>query len=121
MENLAPVDDADLVDHAVPDLAPEPSPPIEYTRPAGVRIPLAHPFRIGNRLVEEVVIPPVSLGVALDVQMGIHATLLDILVAVTGEPIDVFRALRGGDEDLVLGSFAQTLPQSIRELIEGSI
>ncbi|CAA0096860.1 Uncharacterised protein [Starkeya nomas] len=94
---------------------------VTYTRPAGIRIALAHPFRIGTRLVEEVVIPPVPLGVALDVQMGVHETLLDILVAVTNEPLALFRALRGGDEDLVLGSFAQTLPQSIRDIIEGAV
>lgn len=117
MDNLAHADDADLVEHAAPDLVPEPA--VNYVRPAGVRIPLTHPFRLGNRLVEEIVIPPVSLGVALDVQAGAHETLLDVLVAATGEPLALFRALRGGDEDVVIGAFVTMLPQSIRDLIVG--
>ena len=118
-ESVGTVDDAGLVEHVEPDFVPEPA--VNYVRPAGIRIALAHPFRLGNRLVEEVVIPPVSLGVGLDVRAGRHANVLDVLVAVTGEPLALFRALRGGDEDLVLGAFVTLLPQSIREIIEGAV
>ncbi|TCK29000.1 hypothetical protein EV667_3018 [Ancylobacter aquaticus] len=81
---------------------------------------LAHPFTLGGRLVEEISLPPVALGIALDVQSGMHETILDVLAATTGEPLSLFRALRGGDEQAVIGTFVSTLPESIRALIEGA-
>lgn len=94
-------------------------PAVTYLRPAGVTVRLAHPFKIGDRWVEDVHLPPVALGVALDVQAGMHETLLDVLCAATGEPLALFRALRGGDEEAVIGAFLPLLPQSIRGALEG--
>ncbi|GLK71280.1 hypothetical protein KHC23_10920 [Ancylobacter dichloromethanicus] len=109
-------DEPPLVEHA----AEVDSPAITYLRPAGVTVRLAHPFKIGERWVEEVHLPPVSLGVALDVQAGLHETLMDILIASTGESLALFRALRGGDEEAVIGAFLPLLPASIRGVIDGA-
>lgn len=95
-------------------------PAVSYLRPAGVTVRLAHPFTLGGRLVEEIALPPVALGIALDVQSGMHETILDVLAATTGEPLSLFRALRGGDEQAVIGTFVSTLPESIRALVEGA-
>lgn len=103
------------------DLHPEepPAPEIVYLDggPGIARIPLEHPFRVGEREVREILVPPVSIGVEMDFDAGLLPTLADIAIAVIGEDLAVFRALRGRDKVAVLKAVRNVLTPTIRHAL----
>ncbi|MBB6308902.1 hypothetical protein [Xanthobacter tagetidis] len=98
------------------DPTPVPSAPeIAYLVPPKREVTLDHPFRYGDREVRAIAIPEPHLGLKLDLVAGLLPSAFDLAWALTSEPADLLRALRGKDGERVLKAAVDALPPELRK------
>ena len=91
------------------------APEIAYLVPPRREVKLDHPFRYGDREVRAIVIPEPHLGLKLDLVAGLLPSAFDLAWALTSEPADLLRALRGKDGERVLKAAVDALPPELRK------